>query len=161
MDRSADHRSCSCCTEIDVIALNILDRQLHVVAPNRKWIADFNSVWTAEAWFYVAAVIDLFSRRAGGWLIGATNDSPACNRCASHGHLEARRPFGSAQYTSEQFRSLIEDSGVTCSMTKSGNVWDNTAMEILFSTLRTNCAQGLPFTQPSPRRCLRLHRALL
>jgi transposase InsO family protein len=36
-------------------------------APNRKWIADFTYVWTAEGWLYVAVVIDLFSRRVVGW----------------------------------------------------------------------------------------------
>jgi transposase InsO family protein len=40
-------------------------------APNRKWIADFTYVWTAEGWFYVAAVIDLFSRRVVGWSMNA------------------------------------------------------------------------------------------
>ena len=48
-----------------------------------------------------------------------------------------RRPFESAQYTSEQFRRLMEDNGVTCSMSRSGNVWDNAAMESFFSTLKT------------------------
>ena len=48
-----------------------------------------------------------------------------------------RRPFESAQYTSEQFQRLMADNGVVCSMSRSGNVWDNAAMESFFSSLKT------------------------
>ena len=48
-----------------------------------------------------------------------------------------RRPLESAQYTSEQFQRLMADNGVTCSMSRSGNVWDNAAMESFFSSLKT------------------------
>ncbi len=50
---------------------NVLDRQFTADQPNRKWIADFTYVWTAEGWLYVAAVIDLFSRRVVGWSMKA------------------------------------------------------------------------------------------
>ena len=49
------------------VAPNVLDRTFEAPAPNRKWIADFTYVWTAEGWLYVAAVVDLFSRRVVGW----------------------------------------------------------------------------------------------
>jgi putative transposase len=52
-------------------APNVLNRSFEAPAPNRKWIADFTYVWTAEGWLYVAAVIDLFSRRAVGWSMSA------------------------------------------------------------------------------------------
>ena len=48
-----------------------------------------------------------------------------------------RRPIESAQYTSEQFQRLMADHGVVCSMSRSGNVWDNAAMESFFSSLKT------------------------
>ena len=48
-----------------------------------------------------------------------------------------RRPLESAQYTSEQFQRLMADNGVVCSMSRSGNVWDNAAMESFFSSLKT------------------------
>jgi len=54
---------------------------------------------------------------------------------APHGAL--RRPLESAQYTSEQFQRLMADHGVVCSMSRSGNVWDNAAMESFFSSLKT------------------------
>jgi len=53
------------------VAANVLDRTFEASAPNRKWIADFTYVWTAEGWLYVAAVIDLFSRRVVGWSMRA------------------------------------------------------------------------------------------
>jgi putative transposase len=48
-----------------------------------------------------------------------------------------RRPVESAQYASEQFQRLMADSGIVCSMSRSGNVWDNAAMESFFSSLKT------------------------
>ncbi|MSO66104.1 MAG: hypothetical protein EXQ85_10010 [Alphaproteobacteria bacterium] len=54
------------------VAANVLDRTFAALAPNRKWIADFTYIWTAEGWLYVAAVIDLFLRRVVGWSMSAT-----------------------------------------------------------------------------------------
>jgi putative transposase len=56
---------------VAAVAPNVLDRGFEATAPNRKWIADFTYVWTAEGWLYVAAVIDLFSRRVVGWSMSA------------------------------------------------------------------------------------------
>jgi putative transposase len=53
------------------VAPNLLDRQFAAERPNQKWIADFTYIWTAEGWLYVAAVIDLFSRRVVGWSMKA------------------------------------------------------------------------------------------
>ena len=52
---------------VTAVAPNVLDRTFEAAAPNRKWIADFTYLWTAEGWLYVAAVIDLFS---GVWSAG-------------------------------------------------------------------------------------------
>ena len=54
-----------------MIAGNVFDRQFSADAPNRKWVADFTYIWTAEGWLYVAAVINLFSRRVVGWSVKA------------------------------------------------------------------------------------------
>jgi putative transposase len=64
--RSASDRTIDAATGSQS-APNVLDRAFEAPAPNRKWIADFTYVWTAEGWLYVAAVIDLFSRRVVGW----------------------------------------------------------------------------------------------
>jgi putative transposase len=58
--------------ERSVMAGNVLDRQFTADKPNQKWVADFTYIWTAEGWLYVAAVIDLFSRRVVGWSMSAT-----------------------------------------------------------------------------------------
>jgi len=57
--------------QIATVPSNILDRQFEAERPNQKWIADFTYSWTAEGWLYVAAVIDLFSRRVIGWSMNA------------------------------------------------------------------------------------------
>jgi len=54
-----------------VVAANVLDRTFAAPAPNRRWVADFTYIWTAEGWLYVAAVVDLFSRRVVGWSMSA------------------------------------------------------------------------------------------
>ena len=56
---------------VNAVAPNVLDRQFVAERPNQKWIADFTYIWTAEGWLYVAAVIDLFSRRVVGWSMKA------------------------------------------------------------------------------------------
>jgi len=130
--------------EIHAIAPNILDRQFHAVAPNRKWIADFTCLWTGEGWLYVAAVIDLFSRRVVGWSMSATMTAQLVADALLMAIWRRGKPDAllhhsdrGSQYTSEQFRTLMEGNGVTCSMSRSGNVWDNAVMESFFSTLKT------------------------
>ena len=58
--------------ERSAVSPNILDRQFVAERPNQRWIADFTYIWTAEGWLYVAAVIDLFSRRVVGWSMQAS-----------------------------------------------------------------------------------------
>jgi putative transposase len=129
---------------IHAIAPNILDRQFHAVAPNRKWIADFTYLWTGEGWLYVAAVIDLFSRRVVGWSMSATMTAQLVTDALLMAIWRRGKPDAllhhsdrGSQYTSEQFRTLMEGNGVTGSMSRSGNVWDNAVMESFFSTLKT------------------------
>ena len=129
---------------INAIAPNVLDRQFHAAQPNRKWIADFTYIWTAEGWLYVAAVIDLFSRRVVGWSMSATMTAQLVTDALLMAIWLRGKPDAllhhsdqGSQYTSEQFRQLMADNGVTCSMSRSGNVWDNAAMESFFSTLKT------------------------
>ena len=129
---------------VDAIAPNVLDRQFHAPAPNRKWIADFTYIWTAEGWLYVAAVIDLFSRRVVGWSMSTSMTAQLVADALLMAIWRRGKPDAllhhsdqGSQYTSEQFRALMADNGVTCSMSRSGNVWDNAAMESFFSSLKT------------------------
>lgn len=127
-----------------VIAENVLDRQFSAEAPNQKWVADFTYIWTAEGWLYVAAVIDLFSRRVVGWSMSATMTAQLVTGALMMAIWRRGKPDAllhhsdqGSQYTSEQFQRLMADNGVTCSMSRSGNVWDNAAMESFFSSLKT------------------------
>jgi transposase InsO family protein len=92
----------------------------------------------------VAAVVDLFSRRVVGWSMNAAMTVQLVTdalvmaiwrRCKPDALLH--HSDRGSQYTSEQFQRLIADHGVVCSMSRSGNVWDNAAMESFFSSLKT------------------------
>jgi putative transposase len=127
-----------------VVAPNVLDRQFAAEAPNQKWIADFTYIWTAEGWLYVAAVIDLFSRRVVGWSMKAEMTAGLVADALMMAIWRRGKPDAllhhsdrGSQYTSEQFQRLMADNGVVCSMSRSGNVWDNAAMESFFSSLKT------------------------
>jgi putative transposase len=127
-----------------VIAPNVLDREFSAERPNRKWIADFTYVWTAEGWLYVAAVIDLFSRRVVGWSMKAEMNAQLVADALIMAIWRRGKPDAllhhsdqGSQYASDQFQRLMADNGVVCSMSRSGNVWDNAAMESFFSSLKT------------------------
>ncbi len=122
----------------------MLDRQFSADAPNQKWVADFTYIWTAEGWLYAAAVIDLFSRRVVGWSMSDTMTAQLVTDALVMAIWRRGKPDAllhhsdqGSQYTSEQFQRLMADNGVTCSMSRSGNVWDNAAMESFFSSLKT------------------------
>jgi putative transposase len=130
--------------QIANVPANLLDRQFAAERPNQKWIADFTYIWTAEGWLYVSAVIDLFSRRVVGWSMSASMTAQLVADALlmavwRRGRLDALMHHSDrgSQYTSEQFQLLMADSGIVCSMSRSGNVWDNAAMESLFSSLKT------------------------
>ena len=128
----------------NAVAPNVLDRTFTAAAANRTWVADFTYIWTAEGWLYVAAVLDLFSRRVVGWSMSATMTAQlvtdalvmALWRRGTPGTVVHHSDRGS-QYTSEPFQRLLADHGITCSMSRAGNVWDNAAMESFFSSMKT------------------------
>jgi putative transposase len=126
------------------IAPNLLDREFEATAPNQRWVADFTYIWTGEGWLYVAVVLDLFSRRVVGWSMNEQMTAQLVADALLMALWRRGRPQElmhhsdqGSQYTSEQFQRLLADQGITCSMSRSGNVWDNSAMESFFSTLKT------------------------
>ena len=130
--------------ERSIIAPNVLDRQFEATAPNQKWVADFTYIWTGEGWLYVAVVLDLFSRMIVGWSMQKRMTAELVTDAMVMA-IWRRRPKDAAllhhsdqgsQYSSEAFQRLLADHGITCSMSRSGNVWDNSAMESFFSTLK-------------------------
>ena len=99
---------------------------------------------TAEGWLYVAAVVDLFSRRAVSRSMSAAMTAQLVTDALVMAIWRRGKPDAlllhsdrGSQYTSEQFQRLMANHGVVCSMSCSGNVWDNAAMECFFSSLKT------------------------
>lgn len=135
------------------LAPNLLDRQFTATAPNQKWVADFTYVWTSEGWLYVAVVLDLFSRRIVGWAMQATMTAAlvmdafmmAVWRRGPVAQLLHHSDQGS-QYRSEGFRRQLQALGVTCSMSRAGQVWDNSVIESFFSTLKTERTNRTHYT---------------
>lgn len=126
------------------VAANVLNRTFEAASANRKWVADFTYLWTAEGWLYVAAVMDLFSRRVVGWSMSATMTAQLVTDALvmaiwrrGRSHTVLHHSDRGSQYTSEPFQRLLADHGVTCSMSRAGNVWDNAVMESFFSSLKT------------------------
>ena len=128
----------------NAVAPNVLNRTFDAVSANRKWVADFTYLWTAEGWLYVAAVVDLFSRRVVEWSMSATMTAQLVTDALVMAiwrrgtpHTVLHHSDRGSQYTSEPFQRLLADHGVTCSMSRAGNVWDNAVMESFFSSLKT------------------------
>jgi putative transposase len=116
----------------NAVAANVLNRTFDAASANRKWVADFTYLWTAEGWLYVAAVIDLFSRRVVGWSMSGTMTAQLVTDALVMAIWRRGMPQTvlhhsdrGSQYTSEPFQRLLADHGVTCSMSRAGNVWDN------------------------------------
>ena len=125
------------------IAPNVLDRQFEADKPNRKWVADFTYVWAGEGWLYVSVVLDLYIRKVVGWSMQAEMTAQLVTDALLMAIWRRGKPIEllhhsdqGSQYTSEDFQRLLADQGVTCSMSRRGDCWDNAAMESFFSTLK-------------------------
>jgi putative transposase len=131
------------------LAANMLDRQFEAAPPNQKWVADFTCIRTAEGWLYVAVVLDLFSRRVVGWAMSVSMAAELVTAALMMAIWRRGRPREllhhsdrGSLYTSEQCQRLMIEQGIVCSLSRSGNVWDNAAMESFFSTLKTERTAG-------------------
>lgn len=130
------------------IAPNLLNRQFKTDAPNQVWVADITYIRTFEGWLYLAAVMDLYSRKIVGW---AMSDRMTADLAISalKMAIKRRRPGKGlmhhsdrgVQYASKPYRKVLKKYGITCSMSRKGNCWDNAPMESFFSTLKTECTQ--------------------
>ena len=125
------------------VSPNILDRNFDVHQPNRVWVGDITYIWTARGWNYLATVIDLCGRRVVGWaladnmetgLILQVLDMAARNRTITPG-LIFHSDRGS-QYASNDFQTALTNYGITSSMSRKGNCWDNAVAESFFATIK-------------------------
>src|SRR3954468_10476408 len=125
------------------VAEDVVDRQFEPEAPNRVWTADITYIPTREGWLYLAAVEDLYSRQVVGWSMGDRIDSRlvvdalemAVSRRLPAEGLVAHSDRGS-QYASEHYRRLLSGHGITRSMSRRANCWDNAPMESFFASLK-------------------------
>jgi len=127
-----------------VPAPNLLQQNFTADAPNQRWVADFTYVATEEGWLYVAAVLDLFSRRIVGL---SMSDRMTDNLVISalQQAIHHRQPDKGlihhsdrgSQYTSQDFQDLLKKYCIIASMSGVGNCYDNAAIESFFHTLKT------------------------
>jgi putative transposase len=123
------------------VAPNVVDRDFLPPKPNCTWAADITYVWTGEGWLYLAVVLDLFSRRVVGWAMGERIDRQLVLRALAMALVGRPAPAlhhsdRGSQYASEDYRRLLEERGITCSMSRRGNCYDNAVVESFFSTLK-------------------------
>jgi putative transposase len=125
------------------VAENLLDREFTATRPNEKWASDITYVETDEGWLYVATVEDLYSRKVVGWSLRdrMTSDlvesalEMAIGRRLPSGDLLLHSDRGS-QYASGSYQELLKSQGITCSMSRRGNCWDNAPMESFYATFK-------------------------
>jgi putative transposase len=126
------------------IAPNLLDRNFTAAAPNRIWLADITYIETDQGWLYLAAVMDLYSRKVVGWAMEdhlRTGLPLAALKMA----VSAQRPGAGlihhsdrgVQYASADYRNALQAAGIQASMSRKADCYDNAPMESFFHTLKT------------------------
>ena len=144
------------------IAPNVLDRDFSATEPNQKWLSDMTYVRTDEGWLYLALVTDLFSRKIIGWASSATMPQELTIE-ALQVALGWRNPGAGlmhhsdrgSQYAAKDYRAALAERGITVSMSRKGNCWDNAPMESLNGTLKVECVHDEHFrTRSEARRAI-------
>jgi transposase InsO family protein len=132
------------------VAANLLDRKFHAEAPNQRWVGDTTELLIGDggAKLYLAVILDLFSRFVVGWALSAVNDrhltikaldAAIRRRCPGAGLL--RHSDQGSTYASEDYQEILAHHGVTCSMSRRGNCYDNAPMESWNSTLKSELGE--------------------
>lgn len=126
------------------IARNLLAATPKVSSPDRVWVGDITYVFTAQGWLYLAAVMDLYSRKIVGWSSSPSLQSSLVTQALQQA-VRSRRPAAGLlhhsdrgiQYASHAFRQLLRSAQIQPSMSRRANCYDNAAMESFWSTLKT------------------------
>ena len=131
------------------IAANLLQQTFTAERPNQRWAGDTTQLVIGESGkLYLAVIVDLFSRFVVGWAVSACNDRHVTmkalemalkRRCPDVGLLH-HSDQGST-YASEDYQRLLASRGITCSMSRRGNCYDNAVMESFFSTLKSELGE--------------------
>jgi putative transposase len=141
------------------VADNLLDRQFNPSAANEAWVADITYIPTREGWLYLAAVEDLHSRRIVGWAMAEHRESRlvvdalelAVQRRLPGEGLLSHSDRGS-QYASAHYQRLLARHGITCSMSRKADCWDNAPMESFFASLKKELVHGADFATRAEAR---------
>ena len=125
------------------VVANVLNREFTASRPDERWVTDITYIWTREGWCYFAAILDLYSRKVVGWALAASL-STKLPMAALQMAIQRRRPEvglmhhsdRGCQYTSFDYRSALARHGITVSMSRTGNCWDNAVAESFFATFK-------------------------
>ena len=134
------------------VAPNVLERDFMAGVPNQKWLADLTYVPTDEGWLYVALVLDLFARKIVGWAMSDTMPQEL-TLAALRVALGWRDPDPGlvhhsdrgSQYAANDYRAVLKARGITVSMSRKGDCWDNAPMESANGTVKVECVNDEHF----------------
>lgn len=125
-------------------------------APDQVWVGDITYLPTDEGWHFLAVIMDLFSRRVIAWSTAPTLETPLVSKTLARAiALRGRQPGlihhsdRGSQYASHAYRTALSSAGITASMSRSGNCYDNATMESFFATFKT---EGYDHTLATSRR---------
>lgn len=142
-------------------APNRIAQDFQAQRANEKWLADITYIATREGWLYLAAILDVYSRKIVGWSMSTRLQNQlvqdalfmAVGRRNLTSGLVHHSDQGS-QYTSHEFIALLKQHGIEVSMSGVGNCYDNAMMESFFATLKTECVTGRFETRQVARQTL-------
>lgn len=128
------------------VVANALNRQFEARYPNQKWVSDITFIPTQAGWLYLAAVLDLFSRKIVGWAMSANPDAMLVQQALVMA-LSQRQPTADllhhsdrgSQYAAHAYQNLLAQHHIAVSMSRKGNCYDNAVMESFFCTLKAEC----------------------
>lgn len=125
------------------VAPNLLKQDFNADEPCQKWVGDISYIATEEGWLYLAAIIDLFSRKVVGWALGARMTKQLVIDAMSQALRIEKPPEGlifhsdrGSQYASYDYQDLLREHGIRQSMSAKGDCYDNACAESFFATLK-------------------------
>ena len=131
------------------IAPNLLDRNFTPSAPNQVWTSDITYLWTDEGWLYLAIVLDLFNREVVGWSLKPRMTADIVTDALTMAWFRRKPAPGvlhhsdrGSQYASVDFQDKLSEYGMTCSMSRKGNCWDNAPTESWFNSFKNERVHG-------------------
>lgn len=134
------------------VSPNLLNRNFHFDKPNQAWVSDITFILVGNTWMYLCVIIDLFNREIIGWNFDENMETSliikayqnAVNACKPEKDCIFHSDRG-VQYTSKEFRSLLEKNKMRQSMSRKGNCWDNAVAESFFKTLKVERVNHLKY----------------